>query len=277
MHINWGLLVVLYLFLAGMAGGIYFTTAMYEFFNKDINERIKKGYFYAFVLLLIAVFFLILDLERPERFMHMMFAYKFFSPMSMGSWGLFFFGLNAFITMSINSKGALRSLGDFFLRFLPYKAFILIGTALSVFLSAYTGVLLSETTITLWSSTPFLGALFLTSGVSCGVCLLMLLNRENEDFLKKGKILDNMCLILELTVILFFILALTIGYGPFIEVKTIFTGLYGFLFIGIGIILGALVPLLINASGKITMLSPLLVLIGAFFLRYAIVFAGQIR
>jgi polysulfide reductase chain C len=277
MHVNWGLLVVLYLFLAGMAGGIYFTTAMYEFFNKDINEKIKKGYFYAFVLLLIAVFFLILDLERPARFIHMMFAYKFFSPMSMGSWGLFFFGLNAFITVCINSKGRLKALGDFFLRFLPYKAFILVGTALSIFLSAYTGVLLSETTMPLWSSTPFLGALFLTSGVSCGVCLLMLLNKDNEDFLKRGKILDNMCLIIELTVILFFILALTIGYVEFVEVKTIFTGLYGFLFIGLGIILGALIPLLINVSGKVTMLSPVLVLVGAFFLRYAIIFAGQIR
>lgn len=277
MNVNWGLLVVLYLFLAGMAAGVYFTTAMYEFFNKDTEIKIKKGYLYAFVLLIIAVILLIFDLERPGRFIHMILAYKFFSPMSMGSWALFFFGLNTFITLSISSEGALKGIGNIFLRFLPYKAYLLIGAALSVFLAAYTGVLLSETTITLWVSTPFLGSLFLTSGVSCGVCFLMLLNRENENFLKKGKLLDNMCLILELTIILFFILALTIGYGPYPEVKNLFSGLYGFLFIGLGIILGALIPLFINITGKITVASPLLVLIGAFFLRYAIVFAGQVR
>lgn len=277
MHVNWGLLVVLYLFIAGMAGGIYFTTAMYEFFGDGINDKMKKGYFYAFSLLIVAVILLILDLERPARFIHMMLAYKFFSPMSMGSWGLFFFGLNAFITVSINSKGALKPLGEIFLKFLPYKAYILVGSALSVFLSAYTGVLLSETTITIWSSTPFLGSLFLTSGVSCGVCFLMLLNRENLDFIKKGKLLDNLCLILELIIILFFVLALTIGYGPYPEVKNLFTGLYGFLFIGLGIVVGVILPILINVFGRITLASPVLVLVGAFFLRYAIVFAGQIR
>lgn len=277
MHVNWGLLVVLYLFLAGMAGGIFFSTAMYEFFGKTVDERIKKGYFYAFVLLIVAVILLILDLERPGRFVHMMLAYKFFSPMSMGSWGLLFFGLNAFIVMSINSKGVLKGLGEQFLKFIPYKAYILVGAALSVFLSAYTGVLLSETTITLWSATPFLGALFLTSGVSCGVCFLMFLNNGNEDFLKRGKVLDNMCLMLEITIILFFILALTIGYGPYGNAKSIFSGLYGVLFIGIGVILGAIVPLFINAFGKKTLISPALVLIGAFFLRYAIVIAGQVK
>lgn len=277
MHVNWGLLVVLYLFIAGMAGGIYFTTAMYEFFNGAINEKMKKGYLYAFFLLIIAVVLLILDLERPARFMHMMFAYKFFSPMSMGSWGLFFFGLNAFITISINSKGALKPLGELFLKFLPYKAYILVGSALAIFLSAYTGVLLSETTITIWASTPFLGSLFLTSGVSCGVCFLMLLNKDNDDFIKKGKMLDNMCLILELTIILFFVLALTIGYGPYPEIKNLFSGLYGFLFIGLGVVVGAILPILMNVFGKISLASPVLVLIGAFFLRYAIVFAGQIK
>lgn len=277
MHVNWGILVVLYLFIAGMAGGIYFTTAMYEFFNKDISYKMKKGYFYSFVLLIIAVILLILDLERPARFIHMMFAYKFFSPMSMGSWGLLFFGINAFITMSINSQGALKPFGNLFLRFLPYKAYILVGSALSVFLSAYTGVLLSETTITLWSATPFLGSLFLTSGVSCGVCFLMIMNREDENFLKKGKILDNMCLMLEITIILFFVLALTIGNQVYPETKNLFNGLYGFIFIGLGVIVGAILPLIINVYGKITIASPLLVLIGAFFLRYAIVFAGQVR
>lgn len=277
MHVNWGLLVVLYLFIAGMAGGIYFTTAMYEFFNGGTNDKIKKGYLYAFFLLIIAVILLILDLERPARFVHMILAYKFFSPMSMGSWGLFFFGLNAFITVSMNSKGALKPLGDLFLKFLPYKTYILLGSALSVFLSAYTGVLLSETTITIWSVTPFLGALFLTSGISCGVCFLMILNKENEEFIKKGKMLDNMCLILELTIILFFILALTIGYGPYPEVKNLFSGMYGFLFIGLGIIIGVVLPIFINVFGKISLASPVLVLVGAFFLRYAIVFAGQVK
>ncbi len=275
--VHWGLLIVLYLFLAGMAGGILFTTTMYEVFYNDTSSKIKKGYFYAFIILIISVVFLIFDLERPERFLNMIFAYKFFSPMSVGSWALLFFGIVSFSLMAINSQGVFSGIGNIILKFIPYKAILLIGAALSVFLSAYTGVLLSETTISIWSATPFLGALFLTSGVSCGVCFLMFLNKEDHIFLSKGKILDNLCLLLEMAIILFFVLSLTIGYVSYNEIKHILSGFYGFLFIGVGIILGIVIPLFMNAFAKKSLISPALVLVGGFFLRYAIVFAGQIR
>lgn len=275
MNVSWGLLVVLYLFLAGMAGGIYFTVSFYEFYLGQKTSIGKKGYTISFILLLVAVFLLILDLERPARFVHMMLAYKFFSPMSVGSWGLFFFGLNTFITLCINSEGALKPFGDFFLRIAPYKIYGLIGVALSVFLSTYTGVLLSETTRTLWSSTPFLGALFLASGVSSGVCLLLLIDKDDELFLKQGKRFDNVCLVVELAIVFFYILALTIGYGPYEETSRLFTGLYGLLFIGGGILIGIILPILLNMIGMKGKLSPVLVLVGAFLLRYAIVYAGQ--
>lgn len=275
MNVSWGFLVVLYLFLAGMAGGIYFTVSFYEFFLGQRTALGKKGYTISFVLLLVAVFLLILDLERPARFVHMMLAYKFFSPMSVGSWGLLFFGINTFITLCINSEGALKPLGDLFLRIAPYKIYGLIGVALSVFLSAYTGVLLSETTRTLWSATPFLGALFLASGVSCGVCLLLLIENNDETFKQQGKRFDNVCLVVELSVVFFYILALTIGYGPYEETSRLFSGLYGLLFIGGGILVGIVLPILLNISGMKGKLSPVLVLVGAFLLRYAIVYAGQ--
>lgn len=275
MNINWGLLVVLYLFLAGMAGGVYFTAAMYELFDHAGKGVIKKGFAVAFWLQIIAVAFLILDLEQPARFIHMMFSFKFFSPMSMGSWCLLLFGMTAFVTVAANSQGALRPLGDFFLRILPYKTILLVGSSLSVFQAAYTGVLLGETTSTLWSATPFLGAMFLTSGVSCGVCLLLLLETDDPEFTRKGKLFDSLCLVVEIAVILFFILALTIGYGPYPEAKALFSGLYGVMFIGGGIIVGAIIPIAIHMTGAKGKLAPVLVLVGAFFLRYAIVFAGQ--
>ncbi len=275
MNVSWGLLVVFYLFLAGMAGGIYFTVSLYEFFLGQKTEIGKKGYTISFVLLLVAVFLLILDLGRPSRFIHMMLAYKFFSPMSVGSWGLFFFGLNTFITLCINSEGALKPLGNFFLRVAPYRIYGLIGVALSVFLATYTGVLLSETTRTLWSATPFLGALFLASGVSCGVCFLLLIDNKDELFMKQGKRFDNVCLLVELLVVFFYILALTIGYGPYEETAKLFSGLYGLLFIGGGILVGIVLPILLNIAGMKGKLSFVLVLVGAFLLRYAIVYAGQ--
>lgn len=275
MSVSWGLLVVFYLFLAGMAGGIYFTASFYEFFIGQKTNVGLRGYKIAFGLLIIAVFLLILDLERPERFFHMMLAYKFFSPMSVGSWGLVLFGLNAFITICINSEGSLRPLGDFFLRIAPFRVYGLIGIALSVFLSTYTGVLISETTRILWSATPFLGALFLSSGVSTGVCLLLLLEKEDEVFIKEGKRFDNICLVVELSVVFFYVLALTIGYGPYPETNKLFTGFYGLLFVGGGILVGILIPIFMNILGVKGKLSPVLVLVGAFLLRYAIVYAGQ--
>jgi formate-dependent nitrite reductase membrane component NrfD len=275
MNINWGLLVVIYLFLAGMAGGVYFTAAMYDLFDHTKKEIIRKGYKIALWLQLIAVLFLIFDLEQPARFIHMMFTFKFFSPMSIGSWCLLLFGMTAFVTVAANSEGALKPLGSFFLKILPYKTILIVGTALSVFLAAYTGVLLGETTSTLWSATPFLGALFLASGISCGACLLLLLETDDPEFTRKGKLFDSLCLIVEIAIILFFVLALTIGYGPYPETKALFSGLYGVMFIGGGVVLGAIVPIIINVSGAKGKLAPALVLLGAFFLRYAIVFAGQ--
>lgn len=275
MNIHWGILVVLYLFLAGMAGGVYFTAAMYDLFDHARKETIRKGYIIALWLQVIAVLFLIFDLEQPARFLNMMFTFKFFSPMSVGSWCLLLFGLTAFATVATNSEGALKPLGSFFLKILPYKTILLVGSALSVFLAAYTGVLLGETTSTLWSATPFLGALFLASGISCGTCLLLLLEKNDPEFARKGNLFDNLCLVVEVAIVIFFILALTIGYGPYPETKTLFSGLYGVMFIGGGIVLGAIIPILMNMSGAKGKLAPVLVLVGAFLLRYAIVFAGQ--
>lgn len=275
MTINWGILVVLYLFLAGMAGGVYFTAAMYDLFDHARKETIRKGYVIALWLQLIAVLFLIFDLEQPARFVNMMLTFKFFSPMSVGSWCLLLFGLNAFVTVAANSEGVLKPLGSLFLKILPYKTILIVGAALSIFLAAYTGVLLGETTSVLWSATPFLGALFLASGVSCGACLLLILEKDDAEFSRKGKLFDNLCLVVEIAVVLFFVLALMIGYGPYPETKALFSGLYGVMFIGGGIFLGAVIPIVINMTGARGKLAPLLVLVGAFFLRYAIVFAGQ--
>src|SRR5205814_2147219 len=106
--------------------------------------------------------------------------FKWWSPMSVGSWGLLLFGLFAFLSF----LGALAEAGRLprglaFLRGgLLGRLIALLGAAFGFFLASYTGVLLSVTNRPIWADTPLLGLLFLVSGASTSVALMLLLGRR---------------------------------------------------------------------------------------------------
>ena len=91
---NWAWWIVLYFFVGGLTGGIYFAAAWLDLFG-DASDRpaIRVGHLLAFPLLLLSAFFLIVDLGEPSRFWHMIFQsehvplpiLKVYSPMSLGS------------------------------------------------------------------------------------------------------------------------------------------------------------------------------------------------
>jgi hypothetical protein len=102
---------------------------------------------------------LILDLGRPERFLHMLRIFKLRSPMSMGAWCL-----NAF---SGAAAGAVAA--DLLGR--PRLARLLgVETAvLGTYLGSYTGVLLASTAVPLWGrSRAFLPPIFVCTAAAGG-------------------------------------------------------------------------------------------------------------
>src|SRR5689334_6976495 len=103
---GWHWLVVFYFFFGGIAGGSYFIAAMLDLFGSDADRPLARvGYYVAFPAVLLCGPLLILDLNRPERFWHMLLQsetwlpmFKAWSPMSVGSWALTLFG--AFASLS---------------------------------------------------------------------------------------------------------------------------------------------------------------------------------
>jgi formate-dependent nitrite reductase membrane component NrfD len=102
---------------------------------------------------------LILDLGRPERFLHMLRIFKTRSPMSMGSWCLSAFstlGGAAVAADLLGRENLARPLGA--------------GTALfGTYLGSYTGVLLASTAVPVWNrSRAFLPPIFICTATATG-------------------------------------------------------------------------------------------------------------
>jgi hypothetical protein len=102
---------------------------------------------------------LILDLGRPERFLHMMRIFKVRSPMSMGAWCLSAFSGAAGGAVAADLLGRPR-----LARLLGVKTAVL-GT----YLGSYTGVLLASTAVPLWGrSRAFLPPIFICTAAAGG-------------------------------------------------------------------------------------------------------------
>jgi protein NrfD len=225
---DWRGWIIGYFFLGGIAAGAYVTAALADLFGTSDDRRgVRVGYYIAFPLVGVCGLLLIADLGRPERFWHMLFQsntgwpmFKWWSPMSVGSWGLSAFGMFSFASF----LGALAEDARFGLeRFSPLAArlrigwtgrlFALGGALSAFFLGSYTGVLLGATNQPIWSNTTWTGALFLASAFSTGVATIILINRGlrlavTEDTLEHLERLDTWAMALELVLIAVFFLSL---------------------------------------------------------------------
>jgi len=71
---EWSWWIILYFFFGGLSAGSYFVATLIELFGQDADRPLARlGYRLAFPLIGICGIFLTVDLERPERFWHMMF------------------------------------------------------------------------------------------------------------------------------------------------------------------------------------------------------------
>ena len=101
---GWHSLIIWYFFLGGIAAGAYVMAALADLFGDAEDRRgVRVGYYLAFPLVCVCGILLIIDLGRPERFWHMMIKsntgwpmFKWWSPMSAGSWALSAFGMFSF-------------------------------------------------------------------------------------------------------------------------------------------------------------------------------------
>jgi formate-dependent nitrite reductase membrane component NrfD len=284
---HWRWLIVLYFFLGGIAGGAYFLAVLMDLFGRAWDRPLARlGYLIAFPLTVVCGVLLIVDLSRPERFWHMLLEsstlqpmIKWWSPMSVGAWGLLAFGFFAFISfLAVLAEGR-RPRWRGLARLRPPGALgivvAVLGGALAFFLAGYTGVLLAVTNRPIWSDTTLLGLLFLVSSASTAAALLVLLGRrrvEAPDGLHALERFDSLMLLCELIALI----ALVVSLGG---LARLWLNEWGVL-LGVGVVLaGIVLPLVLYrrarwSAGAAAMAS-VLVLVGGFLLRVVIVLSSE--
>ena len=284
---EWGWLIALYFFFGGLAGGCYFLAVLIDIFGRAADRPLARlGYYISFPSLLISGVLLTLDLTRPERFWHMLLEsntfqpmFKYWSPMSLGSWVLLIFGFFSLIGFlgALTESGRIRWVETRTLR--PPGS---VGTVLAVigglfgfYVAGYTGVLLAVTNRPIWSDTPLLGMLFVVSAASISAALMILLalrTHSTAPGIDNLHRLDAWVIALELIVLV----ALLISLGPVIQAWLSGWGL----FLLATVVFGMLVPLALYwrhdlLGARNVTASAALVLIGGLLLRFIIVFSSE--
>ncbi len=276
---HWGWLIISYFFTGGLAGGSFVIATLADLFSKD-KALVRAGRYLSFLTLIVSPILLTLDLGRPDRAHHMFRILKLRSPMSLGSWALLLLGA---ITGPLT---LLQFIGDVTRRDLfptGRRVLSIIGLPFSLFVSGYTGVLVSATNVPLWGRNyPFWGPAFVSSAFSTSLAALSVLLRlsrherhETADSLRRAETLTLMTEI-GLTVAS---LARLGKLG-----KPLTSGRWGRLFWSGSVGGGMVVPLGLQLSAARAhhqrtvgrrMAGALLSLIGGFLFRTVIVYAGK--
>jgi protein NrfD len=289
---HWHWFIVLYFFVGGIAGGAFFLAALLHLFGRpEDRPLVRLGYFVAFVGVVLSGVLLTIDLNRPERFWHMVVQsntgrpmLKSWVPMSVGVWGLLLFGLFTFLA----ALGALsEERADWKpLRWAPVRALAhsgpgaviaVLGSVFGLFLAGYTGVLLAVSNRPIWADSSLLGLLFLVSGTSTGAATLILLGIRRRAG-RPGALawlswFDQRALWLELLILVAFLISLG-------SVARVLVGWWGILLL-LGVVgLGIVLPLLLkrgaggHAPARLSQMAAL-VLVGGFLLRVVVLMSSS--
>ena len=281
----WGAPIAWYLFLAGLGGGAFVTSAFLAWRHPEAVNMRKVGHLIAPIAVMIGLLLLMVDAEaglhNPLRF-----ALLLHNPFSVMPWGVVF--LAGFMVVSI-----IVVVLDFMKKSVP-KWLELVGVVFGVCVAMYTGALLGGCkTFPLWNN-ALLPILFLVSAMSAGAAsvLLVAVFRHADEFNKAGVLKKfHFCLpIIEMLLVasLCFITAFNSTAG-FESVMSLVAGEWsawfwlGLVFVGL-ILPTALETWLLFFSSKefeesrkahwISFASDAGVLIGGFMLRYLVVMAA---
>ncbi|MBV8821699.1 MAG: polysulfide reductase NrfD [Ktedonobacteraceae bacterium] len=285
----WHWEIIWYFFFGGLAAGCYLLASIAALFGSREDRIVARtGYYLSLLALLPCPPLLIKDLGRPERFLHMLRMFKVRSPMSMGVWAVMSFSFFSGLTTLIQAArdGLLgHARGVRWLALLPQSWLALPGSAVALLLGSYTGVLLTATSIPLWSRSKLLGGIFLTSAVSTSIALIsfvLRLVRTPLGTLHKLERLEWSVLLLEMLGLLAFLRASGRAARPLVGTAPTEHGTTFWRFVfGTGLAL----PWLLQTLSLLTKRSPqrrfpgllisLLVLLGGYFLRRTMVEAGH--
>jgi formate-dependent nitrite reductase membrane component NrfD len=300
---DWPLLIDLYFFLGGVAGGAFVIATIANLVDgRRYQDIVRIGYYVAFLALLPCPILLIVDLGYPTRFLHMLmvskpstaigmgavtvgpFHLKPYSPMSAGSWALLAFGLCTFLCaldVFLTDRGGRGRTG--------LRAVVgVVGSVFGFFIAAYPGVLLGATARPLFINAHWLGAVFLavgaaTGGAAIALILTLLRGAGAREGLARVMRVMSVALVVELIALILFVVSVKMAGSAGISAALgqLLSGRYGVPFwLGV-VFIGVVAPLVLQrwtaragAPGMAALVS-VLVLIGGFLTKYVLIAAGQ--
>ena len=283
---DWGHWIIAYFYLGGIAAGAFATASLARLFGDDDDRRLARlGDLMATPLVAICGVFLVVDLGRPERFWHMLIQsetwrpmFKWWSPMSTGSWALSAFG--AFAGLAFASAvadrgwlglGRFRRLFDIFERGPIGKSVAAAGLLSAFYLGSYTGSLLTATNQPGWAQSTWLSPLFLASSMSTGAAALTLAGmfaRSDKRSIHRVDTLDTLAALLEVAMLAAFASSFE---GR--ELVGMFSMMPGALIPAFVLPVGLVLPLILRRlyGRRAQVVACALVLAGGLALRYAVV------
>src|SRR5690349_8383698 len=186
-NIEWGILIVNYLFLGGLSAGIFFVSALATYLqqkDETAYERIARyGAMLAPWPVSLGSLLLIFDLGHWYRFYKLFVHFRWQSPMSIGSWLLVLFTavtlVNFWAWLPERNRMAIitRLRAPLFLNrdlSVYRRSLAAAGFPLSIGVAIYTGVLLGAVQARPFWNTNLVAQMFLFSALSTGCAVLIL-------------------------------------------------------------------------------------------------------
>jgi formate-dependent nitrite reductase membrane component NrfD len=289
-EVHWTWLVYLEMFVAGIAAGAYVMAAILSLLGMGRSSLARAAHLIAFPLMAVAGILLIVDLERPERFWHMIVQsetlrpmFKWWSPMSAGSWGVLLFPLFAFVSFvdALIDRG-LFHIGGWRRGHTLHGSTLgliwsLIGAALAFFVAGYSGTLLNVSNIPGWADSQLISALYVATAAVTGLAAMLLVEPAGDRAARIG-LGGVRGLVLGLVIWQMLLLAaFLVTLGP--AARAFLAGLPLLAIVGAAL-LGGLLPIVLLSTGAgrrpaLAAAVPLLILVGGFLVRYAVVMGPQ--
>ena len=323
-HITWSLMIVLYPYLTGIVAGAFIISALDHLFGREELKPISRlSLATSLAFLTFAALPLLNHLGRPERAFYIMFTPNFSS--AMAGFGLlyntyllilllevWFVWRRDIVLLARRSRGlkrtlyAILALGTYDISpeamekdKTAVRVLAGIGIPAACMLHGYVGFLFGALKANPWWSTPLMPVIFLTSGITSGIAMLIILyqismkltgreiNEETAASLNRW-----LWLFMIVTVSLEMLEIITLAYEQSEEWEVIYpllTTRLAFSFISVQLIMGSLIPFILlmiavtmnkylhpRVRNTLSFVSSLLLLIQVFSMRWNVVIGGQL-
>ncbi len=276
--------VALYFYMTGLsAGSFLLSTLAYVFGIKKYKPIGMLGVGMAFVLLFLAPVKLIVDLEQPMRFWHLIPYLNLKSPITYGTFLLTLYPLNGLIYGYFMFKGNQKLT----------RLFGLIGVPLAISVHGYTGFILALSKARALWNTALMPMLFLVSAMVSGIAMMMIAvwikqrffsndHHEHDNIIWDLGNMLGATILVDMFLIFSDILVLqTADTEAHHAAMLILTGDFSPLFIGVELFIGSLIPAVILYTPRfrkrigLQIVAAVCVMCGILAMRYVMVIGGQ--